>query len=114
MKAFNVTRQCLLVERGEIATTAWTRLKGLIGHAPLQPGEGLLIRPCRGVHMFGMRFPIDVLYVNKTGQVIRAVEHLAPGRIGPIVLDAHYVLELPAGTLARTRTVVGDHIAIQR
>jgi len=114
MRAINVTNQSVLVEQGEVANTAWTRLKGLIGHPPLQSGEGLLIQPCRGVHTLGMRFPIDVLYVDKSGQIVRAVEQLAPGHIGPIVLNASYVLELPAGTIAQSGTKAGDHIAIQR
>lgn len=113
MRAFNITRQCVLVEHGKVAQTAWTRLKGLIGHAPLHQGEGLLIHPCQGVHSFLMRFPIDVVYVSGAGQVVRTVEHLVPGRIGPIALDARFVLELPAGTITRTQTAVGDRITVE-
>ncbi len=113
MKAYNVTRNQILIERGRIASNPWTRLRGLIGHRPLAPGEGLLITRCHSVHTFFMGFPIDVVYVSKDGQVVGVAPHLVPQRIGPIVRGASFVLELPAGTIAVTDTRPGDHILIE-
>lgn len=90
----------------------WARLKGLIGHPPLEPGQGLLIEPCRGVHTFMMRFPIDVLYVGEGGRVVHVTQHLMPNRVGPFIRDARLVIELPSGTVARTQTTVGDQLEI--
>ncbi len=113
MNAHNVTRDRTLIEQGEVADTVWTRLKGLIGHRPLEAGEGLMIKPCSSVHMFFMRFPIDVVYVSEAGEVVELAPNLQPWRIGPIVRKAKFVLELPAGTIAETGTQVGDVVAVK-
>lgn len=113
MRAYNVTQNCTLIERGEVADSVWTRLRGLIGHRPLEEGEGLMITPCNSVHTFFMRFPIDVVYVTAGGEVVGLAERLSPFRIGPIVRRARFVLELPAGTVARTGTRLGDRIVVQ-
>lgn len=113
MQAYNVTRGRPLVERGNVADNFWTRLRGLIGHRPLEPGEGLMIKPCNSVHTFFMSFPIDVVYVSDEGAVVGLALALAPYRIGPIVRKAKFVLELPAGTIKETRTQVGDEISVK-
>jgi hypothetical protein len=75
-------------------------------------GQGLWIVPSRGVHTFAMRFPIDVIYLDKGKIVIHAEENLKPWRVAPVRLRATSVLELPASTLSATRTAVGDEIEI--
>ncbi len=114
MNAFNVTRNRTLIERGEVADNAWTRLKGLIGHRPLKAGEGLMIQPCNSVHTFFMRFPIDVVYVSEAGEVVGLAQRLMPYRIGPIVRGASFVLELPAGTIEQTKTQRGDRVVVEQ
>jgi len=114
LKVYNVTRSCVLIEHGEVADNIWTRLRGLIGHRPLRDGEGLMITPCNSVHTCFMRFPIDVVYVTEDGEVVGLAQQLHPFRIGPIVRRARFVLELPAGTIAKTGTQIGDRIAVQR
>jgi hypothetical protein len=59
-----------------------------------------------------MRFPIDVVFVSADGKVVGLVPELPPCRIGPIVREASFVLELPAGTIAETGTQVGDRIVV--
>jgi uncharacterized membrane protein (UPF0127 family) len=113
MRAVNLTRNAVLVEHGEIADTCLTRLRGLIGHPSLAPGQGLLISPCNSVHMFLMSFPIDVVFADRADQVVGLAPDLRPNRVGPIVRSARYVLELPAGTIARTGTQVGDQLAVE-
>ncbi len=112
MNAYNVTRNQTLVTRGTIADNVWSRLRGLIGHRPLEAGEGLMIKPCNSIHTFFMGFPIDVVYVSEDGEVVGLAERLVPYRIGPIVRKASFVLELPAGTIANTATQPGDRIII--
>ena len=110
MNAYNVTRNQMLIERGTVADNAWSRLRGLIGHRPLEAGEGLMIRPCNSVHTFFMSFPIDVVYVSDSGEVVGLAQRLTPNRVGPIVRKASFVLELPAGTIEDTATQLEDRL----
>lgn len=91
----------LLVDRLRAAHTHWTRLRGLLGTRTLAPGEGLWIKPSNQVHMLGMRYAIDVVFLDDAGRVLRVVHELRPNRISPKVTGATSVLELPAGTVAR-------------
>lgn len=107
----NATRGAVLGEAVEVADRLWPRMVGLIGREALPEGEGLWIEPCNSVHMFFVRFPIDVLFLAHDGRVV-AVEHaLRPWRMTRPWFGARVALELPAGTAARTGTVVGDRIA---
>jgi uncharacterized membrane protein (UPF0127 family) len=91
-------------------------LKGLLGRraSDFAPGKGLLIEPSQGVHTFGMSFTIDAAYLDRDGRVIHVCNQLAPFRIAALKLKSRSVLELPAGTLARTHTEVGDMLEIKR
>jgi uncharacterized membrane protein (UPF0127 family) len=94
------------------AHSHWTRLRGLIGTASLPAGHGLWIRPCRQVHMFWMRYAIDVVFLDAEHRVLAVVENLPPRAISPKVPGAVSVLELPVGTIARTGLVPGTRIDI--
>jgi uncharacterized membrane protein (UPF0127 family) len=75
-------------------------------------GQGLWIIPCRGVHTLAMRFPIDVLYLDRANNVVHLQAELKPWRFAPVRIAAASVLELPVGTILRTQTVIGDLIDI--
>ena len=110
----NVTRGVVVARDAEIADTLWTRFRGLMARSPesFPPGSGLLIDPCSSIHMFFMRFPIDVLYLNREDRVVRVQPNIKPWRVGPLrTRGARYVIELPAGTIERTGTRVGDVIS---
>jgi uncharacterized membrane protein (UPF0127 family) len=92
------------------ANTFWKRLCGLLPYKALPPGEGMLITPCKSVHTFCMRFPIDVLYLNQALQVVALFEDVPAGKTLPYHKAAHYVLELPAGAIAATGTQVGHQL----
>ncbi len=113
VRVINTTREATLAERADFANTITTRALGLMGQATLPEGSGLVIDPCTSIHMFFMRFAIDALYVAQDGTVLRVVSQLRPWRLGPIVLNARYVVELPAGTAARTGTQVGDRLRVE-
>lgn len=108
----NLTRDTVLVDHGRVANNAWTRLRGLIGVRHLAPGDGLAIIPCRGVHCMFMSIPIDVLYVDKCDRVVGMDQELKPWRFGSFYKGVYYVIELPAGTIARTATQVGDQLQV--
>ena len=112
--ALNRTRQSYLATHLSIAGTHWSRFRGLMGRdaQDFQPGSGLLIVPCRGVHTFAMNFPIDVLYLDANNLVVYLKENLRPWRVAPISLRAASVLELPSHTLRSSGTAVGDQIEI--
>lgn len=112
MRALNKTRNCLLVTHGSVAETWWTRLKGLLGRPSLQPGEGLLLRGEKAIHTIGMRFPIDVLFLDSAHRVVHLIPTMGAQRFSPFVARASDVLELPAGVIAATGTTLGDQIEI--
>ena len=111
-RARDLTRDQVLAERLRSAHTHWTRLRGLLGTRSLPEGDGLWIRPCRQVHMFGMRYPIDVVFVDDAHRVVGLTSDLQPGRVSPKFPGASSVLELPAGTIARTGLAVGAQLTI--
>jgi uncharacterized membrane protein (UPF0127 family) len=86
--------------RVEIAASAWKRFLGLMGRTELPRGHGLYLRPCSSIHMFFMRFPLDVAFIDKEGRVLRAYHGLRPWRMSRVVFGAEAAVELPAGTLA--------------
>ena len=112
MGAFNHTSGRELAGSLSVATTFLSRLKGLICRKALYQGEGLLISPCRGVHTLFLRFPIDVVFLDKDHRIIEAVENLQPGRMTQVLLSSRSVIELPSGTLLKSRSAVGNQIII--
>jgi len=109
----NLTRGQTLVSAGRAADTFWAGLRGLIGHQPLQPGEGLLIVPSNSIHTHFMGFAIDVLYVDREQRVVALDREMAPWRFGRIHRRAHFVIELPSGTIAAGGAQVGDQLRVQ-
>ena len=103
----------LLASQVERAVTVRTRLRGLLGRESLAEGAALVIEPCTSIHTFFMRFPIDAAFVDRAGRVVRAISDLRPWRATRLYPSAALVVELPAGTLARTGTVEGDELAFE-
>jgi uncharacterized membrane protein (UPF0127 family) len=93
-----------------VAATWWTRLVGLLGTNALPAGEGLLLVPCNAVHTLGMRYAIDVAYLDRRGVVLRLTHALRPGAVDRPVRGARAVLELPAGTLSAADVHEGDRL----
>lgn len=107
----NQTRQRVLSERCMVAKTLVTRVRGLLGRTGLEEGEGLFIDPCPSIHMFGMKFPLDVVFVTKENIVTDFVENIAPGKAYVAKANAgkaRAAVELPVGTICDTSTQVGD------
>ena len=88
-------------------------MKGLLGKTTLESGTGLLIVPSQAVHTIAMRFPIDVLFVDRNCRVIHAQPSLVPFRLTGVYWKARYVIELPTGVIAQTSTSVGDELLIE-
>jgi uncharacterized membrane protein (UPF0127 family) len=107
---WNETNQTALAERAEVADRFFPRLRGLLGRQRLLSGEGLILLPCKSVHTLGMKFPIDVLFVDGNGRILKIIAEMAPGRVSPVVKGAKCVVELPARQSAETATLEGDRI----
>jgi len=90
----------VVVESCSIADKPWGRMRGLLGRSSLDPGEGLLLKPCGSVHMFFMRFPIDVVFLDRELSVVAVRPELAPWRTAG-ARGAKVTLELAAGEAAR-------------
>ena len=97
----------VVCERCEIADRALPRLRGLLGRDGLEPGGGMLIDPAPSVHMFFMRFPIDVVFLERDRKIVRIFHGLRPWRVAG-ARKAVAALELPAGAAAASRLQEGD------
>lgn len=111
MKAINITSKKELADNLTLARGILKRMKGLLGRVELPAGEALLIKPCNSVHTIGMRFPIDVIFLDKKNMVVAVKKNLLPNRLTRIYFRAASVLELPCGIIDNTLTNIGDEIA---
>lgn len=109
----NQTRETVLGEAIDVADTSAKRRTGLLKHQRLEAGEGLWINPCESVHTFFMKFPIDLVYLDKHRKV-RKVRNAVPAWRVSACLLAESVLELPAGTARQTGTLPGDVLVFEK
>ena len=108
----NISKETVLADQAEIANTFWKRLVGLLGRRCLNQGEGLILAPSNCIHSFFMRFNIDALFIDKTGEVIGILPSFKPFRLSPTYFKADLTVELPEHTLGLTQTKAGDRISI--
>jgi uncharacterized membrane protein (UPF0127 family) len=101
----------VIADAVEFARTRAERRKGLLGRDGLPRGAAMVITPCNAIHTVGMRFPIDVLFVDRGGRVRRIVRNLPPTRIS-ICLTAKSTIECPAGQLSDGLVEVGDAVRV--
>jgi uncharacterized protein len=113
VQAVNSSRDALIAGSVRVATNLWDRSRGLLGRKGLEPGEGLLIDPCSGIHTIGMAFPIDAAFLGREGEVLHLIHGMKPQRVSRYVFKARSVLELSAGVLAATGTELGDRLIFE-
>lgn len=113
MRVFNQTRDIPLISQARVADTFWLRLRGLLGITSLPEDEGLILVGEKSIHTLFMKFPIDVLYVDKNYKVIRVTTNMTPYCLGPFVSQSAYVVEMPVGTIKNTATEVGDQLKFE-
>jgi uncharacterized membrane protein (UPF0127 family) len=85
----------------------------MLGRPEPGVGEGLLLKPCQAVHMFGMRYPLDVAFLADDGTVVALYAGLQPSKVSKRHPDAVTALELRVGTLEQSGTRVGDRIEVR-
>jgi len=134
VRLYNVTRDDVLCARCGVADNIVTRVRGLLGRTHLPDDEGLLIAPCPSIHMFRMKFALDVIFLSRDHTVVDWIENIAPGKLyvaktpDAAALSAvrpplpaleerpakyfapHLAIELPVGSIARSGVQIGDKI----
>jgi uncharacterized membrane protein (UPF0127 family) len=113
VRVVNSTRDTVLGEQIRVAETSLSRIVGLLGARGLEPGTGLLIFPSQAIHTVAMRFPIDVLFLDRKWRVVHLRREMVPFRVTGIYWKARCVLELPSGIIAQTSTEMGDQLSVQ-
>jgi uncharacterized protein len=111
---YNKTRETFLSFRVKVADSIFGRLVGLLGRRSLQPDSGVWIVPANAVHTIGMLFSFDLVLIDKDFRVVGLRELVRPFRITWPERRAESVLELPAHTIFRSRTKIGDQLLIER
>lgn len=109
---YNETKNLVLARRVIIADGPLSRLQGLLFRSSLPPDEALWLVPCSGIHMYFMRFPIDVIFLDQKQVIIHLIHRLRPWQRSPFLRKAASVLELPAGSLWG-RAEVGDRLVVE-
>ena len=102
----------VIVAHLELADTLWKQTVGLLGRKSLSTDGGMWLDRCNGIHTFAMQFPLDVLFLDSSHILVRAVSQVAPWRICGPVLKARVVVELPAGTIERQNIQIGKQYSI--
>jgi uncharacterized membrane protein (UPF0127 family) len=108
-----MTRGTILGEAIEVAQTAAQKVKGLLGRECLEDGQGLLFKGAGSLHTLFMRFPIDIVYADKKGKVLKLAEGVGPFKLVGAPLRCHFALELPAGAIHQSSTRVGDRLSFE-
>ena len=102
----------VLVGNLTVADSIFKRAKGLLGRTSLANNSGLMLKPCKAVHTFGMKFEIDIIFLDKENRVIKIIEALKPNRITAVYSRAATVLELAGGSTAEAQLSPGDYLEI--
>lgn len=113
MYVYNQTKETFLAFRVRVADTILSRMVGLLGQNSLKPERGIWIVPCNSIHTLGMRFTIDVVLIDQNFKVVGLRELVRPFSITRPNFRAESVLELPAHTIFRSRTEIGDQLQIE-
>ena len=113
MKVLNQTQLTVIAENATLADTFVSRMVGLLRHDRLDKGEGLIITHCNSIHMFFMKFAIDVIFIDKKNQVVGLVPNIPPNRLSKIYFSAVKAIEVPVGVIEASKTAIGDTISAQ-
>src|SRR4029078_12259549 len=111
---YNKTKETFLAFRVKVADSILGRLVGWLGRRSLQPDSGVWIVPANAIHTIGMLFSFDLVLIDKDFKGVGLREFVRPFRVTWPERRAESVLELPAHTIFRSRTQIGDQLLIER
>ncbi len=109
---WNTTNDSILATRVERLDAFWRRGVGLLSRSALHPDEGVWLPSCRAIHTIGMRFTIDVVFVDRAGCIVRTCRNVAPNQLAIGCARADAVVELAAGTIDAFELQLGTHVAL--
>ncbi len=112
MSIVNLSHNRILAQTVVVADSPSARMKGLLGRDELPQGEALIITHCQSIHMFFMKFSIDVVFVDKNNKIVGLCPNIQPFQLSPIFFNAFQAIELPSGTITATQTQHGDLLQI--
>jgi hypothetical protein len=96
-----------------VADTFFSRLKGLLGTKSLAEDQGLLLCNCNSVHMLGMRYALDIVYLDKAGAILKIIENLRPWQVS-FCWPARDTLEVKSGTIQRLNWKIGQQLRLNK
>lgn len=99
----------LIVPKAWRADRPWSRLRGLLGREPLRldRAEALWLVPCSSIHTIGMRYSLDLVFLDRKGGVLDCQEHVQPWRMRR-ARGAHQTIEFASGALRHLSPKQGD------
>ncbi|MBU0468637.1 MAG: DUF192 domain-containing protein [Candidatus Omnitrophica bacterium] len=112
MKILNKTKQNIIADKAKVADSFLTRMVGLLNRESFSEGEALVITRCNSIHMFFMKFAIDVVFVSKENVVVGLVSDIRPFQLSRIYFRSSYVVELPSSAILSAGISIGDQIEI--
>jgi len=113
-KIYNKTKKTIIVNKVRVADTFYSRLVGLLNKKSLSSEEALLITHCQSIHMFFMKFSIDVIFVNKKNIVVGLVKNIKPFALSRIFFKASYAIEGAVGMIDKGKVEKGDVLILQQ
>ena len=102
----------IIVERLIVAERMFARMKGLLGRSGLARGNAMLLRPCSSIHTFGMRFSLDLIFVDADLHVVRIVKDIRPNRMVMGGRGAKSAIEIESGWFDFRQIDVGDTLVV--
>lgn len=112
-KIINMATGKVIADKVKIARDFRSRSVGLLNRISLGQEEALVIKPCNSIHTFFMKFPIDVVFLDKKGTVVKLVKSLKPWRLSACMPNGFMVIELMSGRIDEITIMVGDLIKIE-
>ncbi|HHU33076.1 MAG: DUF192 domain-containing protein [Zhaonellaceae bacterium] len=107
----NSSKNTVIAKQVKIASTFSQKLRGLMFYKELPPDNCLVIKNCNSIHTCFMRFPLDIIFINKENAVVHLLHGIKPFRCSPVVKEACTVVEIVSGQIIRSHTEVGDTLS---
>lgn len=114
MRVLNLTQNTCIADNARLADTFLSRLVGLLNRRSLEPQEALIITRCQSIHMFFMRFAIDVIFMDRNFVVVGVAPNIKPFRLSPLFISAYYAVEIPTGIISASHTRPGDQLKLDK
>lgn len=111
-KLVNQTQNCEILQNLSVADSFWSRLVGLLGRKQLTVDDGMWFDRCNSIHTFGMRFSLDLIFLDPSMKVKALRKNVAPGRMTWPVFGAKSVVEIASGSLETMKISIGDQLHV--